>query len=226
MKGNFTAMLVHDIRSPLTVMGLVLDEVKMSGTAGERAVEQASHAMDRVQHLLKEMLEIYRSEQGETPLEFAEFHPYPWLEQIAGAHRLQSEIAGLAFQFHTPEDLPLLKGDPGKLERALANLLGNAIKYTPRGGAIRLEAAMDYGTGVDAGMRWLRISVTDTGRGIPPEHLPLIFDPFRQTQVADAEQGVGLGLAIVQRIVAAHKGRVQVSSQVGTGTCFMMQLPC
>lgn len=226
MKGNFTAMLVHDIRNPLTLIGLVLDEVGLGEGVAARPLEQARHAMDRIQTLLKEMLEIYRTEQGETPLEFTDFHAYPWLEQLAGAHRLQAEAAGLQFQFHAPGEMPELKGDPGKLERAVANLLGNAIKYTPRGGAVRLEAALDFGSGVDAGIRWLRVAVTDTGRGIPPEQLPLIFDPFRQTQVSDSEQGVGLGLAIVQRIVAAHKGRIQVSSQVGIGSCFLMQLPC
>lgn len=225
MKGNFTAMLVHDIRNPLTLIGLVLDEARLDGGTSP-TLDQAAHAMDNIQHLLKEMLEIYRSEQGETPLAFEDFHPYPWLEQIAAAHRLQAEAAGLHFQFQVPDTMPELKGDAGKLDRALTNLLGNALKYTPRGGAIRLEAALEYGSGVDAGLRWLRIAITDTGRGIPPEQLPLIFDPFRQTQAADAEQGVGLGLAIVQRIIAAHKGRIHVNSQVGVGSTFIVQLPC
>ncbi len=226
IKGNFTAMLVHDIRNPLMVVGLVVDEVRLGGSAEPRALEQAHLAMERVQSLLKEMLEVYRSEHGETPLEFSAFHSYPWLDQIAQAHRIHAEAEGLQFQFKVPDELPELRGDPVKLERAVANLLGNAIKYTPRGGAVRLEASLEYGSGVDAGLRWLRVSITDTGRGIPPEQLPLIWDPFRQTQAGDVEKGVGLGLSIVQRLVAAHKGRVHASSQVGLGSCVVLQLPC
>lgn len=226
MKGNFTAMLVHDIRNPLTVVGLVVDEMRISGSAEAKALDQAHHSMDRIQILLREMLEIYRSEHGETPLTFIEFDPIPWLENIAEAHRLQAHAVELQFQYKNPGELPPLKGDPVKLERALANLLGNAIKYTGRGGAVQLEATVEYGSGVDAGIRWLRVAVTDTGRGIPAEQLPLIWDPFRQAESGDVEKGVGLGLSIVQRLVASHKGRVQVSSQVGTGSCFVVQLPC
>jgi two-component system sensor histidine kinase/response regulator len=226
MKGNFTAMLVHDIRNPLTVVGLVVDEMRLTGSVEQAALEQANHSMDRVHTLLKDMLEIYRSERGETPLEFSEIETNSWLSQIAEAHRLQAEAKGLTFQFKPFPELPELKGDPGKLDRALANLLGNAIKYTGRGGAIKLEASLEYGDGVDAGMRWLRLGVTDTGIGIPPEQLPFIWDPFRQAEQGDVEKGVGLGLSIVQRLVAAHKGRVQVSSQIGTGSCFVILLPC
>ena len=106
------------------------------------------------------------------------------------------------------------------------NLLDNAFKFTPRGGAIRLEATQDFGSGVESGLRFLRISVIDTGRGIPPDKLPFVFDPFRQTERGDAERGFGLGLAIVQRLVAAHQGQILAQSQLGFGTSFTLHLPC
>ena len=160
------------------------------------------------------------------PFEFATFDPIPWLDQIASSHRPLANGTGLTFQVQIAPDLPDLSGDASKLERALTNLLTNAFKFTPKGGAVRMEAMVDHGAGVEAGMRWLRITVTDTGRGIPAEELPFIFDPFRQTRTADSSEGVGLGLAIVQRIVAGHRGHISVNSQVGFGTTFTLRLPC
>lgn len=85
---------------------------------------------------------------------------------------------------------------------------------------------MEFGSGVEAGLRFLRLSVIDTGRGIPAANLPFVFDPFRQTERTDAAQGLGLGLAIVQRLVAAHRGQVRAQSQVGLGSNFTILLPC
>jgi two-component system sensor histidine kinase/response regulator len=106
------------------------------------------------------------------------------------------------------------------------NLVDNAFKFTPRGGAVRVEATLEHGSGVEAGMRFLKVAVIDTGRGVPPEDLPYIFDPFRQTQRSDAGGGVGLGLAIVQRLIAAHRGQIRAQSQQGFGSSFCILLPC
>jgi signal transduction histidine kinase len=125
-------------------------------------------------------------------------------------------------------DLPdsvLLDVDSGKIERVFSNLLSNAVKFTAKGGTVRLEAAFVSGEGVEAGTRWFRVTVTDTGAGIPPEDLPYIFDPYRQTSATKGRVGVGLGLAIVKRIVAAHGGNVSVRSKVGVGSAFTVELP-
>ncbi len=225
LKTNFTAMLVHDIRSPMTVVGIALGAAKEDPDLFAVIQPQAQNAYVKVQTLLEEMLEVYRGESGEMSFESSAFPALPWLEQIVFAHRPLATSAGLDFQVQISPDLPDINGDGSKLERAFANLLTNAFKFTPRGGAVRLEAAMDHGAGVEAGLRWLRVSITDTGRGIPAEELPFIFDPFRQTRGQDAHGGVGLGLAIVQRIVAGHKGSISVNSQVGFGTTFTVRLP-
>lgn len=225
LKSNFTAMLVHDIRSPLSVVSLALDAWGGGPDLRDSVLPQAQKSLRKVEHLLEEMLEIYRTESGELPVEFGPIPPVPFLEALAEAHRLPAAAADLRFHVAIAPTLPEVLGDAGKLERALSNLLGNALKYTPRGGALSLEATVEHGAGVEAGLRWLRIAITDTGRGIPAEQLPYIFDPFRQTQVKDATGGVGLGLAIVQRIVAAHRGRIQVNSQVGFGSTFAVLLP-
>ncbi len=226
LKSNFTAMLVHDIRSPMTVVGIALGAALDDPALFAVIQPQAQGSYVKIQALLEEMLEVYRSESGQMPFEFATFAPGPWLERTVASHRLQAAAADQEFQFEVAPDLPEIHGDAAKLERVVTNLLANAIKFTPRGGAVRLEASVDHGAGVESGLRWLRITITDTGRGIPAEELPFIFDPFRQTRALDSTRGVGLGLAIVQRIVAGHKGRINVNSQVGFGTTFSLQLPC
>lgn len=226
LKANFTAMLLHDLRSPLTVVGLVVDSLREGLSPAPSMLNQATHSFEKVQHLLDEMLELHRSERGSLPLNSAPFEPTPWLAQVAEFWALRGTSEGIAFQSDIPAQLPLLTGDRHQLDRVLQNLLDNAFKFTPKGGAVRLEARLEFGSGVEAGLRYLRMSVIDTGRGIPAELLPFIFDPFRQAERTDAQQGFGLGLAIVQRLVAAHQGQIRAHSQPGFGSSFTVQLPC
>jgi two-component system sensor histidine kinase/response regulator len=225
LKANFTAMLVHDLRSPLTGVGLVLDALNEGHSIRPGTLEQALASFGRVQTLLEEMLDLHRSEHGQLPIEALPFAPVPWLEGIAEHFKVRAQDAGITLQTDWPATLPMLTGDRSKLDRVLHNLLGNAIKFTPKGGAVKLEAAMEFGSGVEAGLRFLRLCIIDTGRGIPADQLPFIFDPFRQAEPGDAQRGFGLGLAIVQRLVAAHQGQIRAQSQPGFGTNFTVLLP-
>jgi len=226
LKANFTAMLVHDIRSPLAGVGLMLDSLKAGIPLRPALLSQAEQSFGQVRHLLDEMLELHRSEHGQVPMETQPVDPGHWLKGLAAAFELRASEAGLHFQANIPEGLPEIRGDRAKLDRVMHNLLDNALKFTPRGGAVRLEATQDFGSGVESGLRFLRIGVIDTGRGIPPDKLPFVFDPFRQTERGDADRGFGLGLAIVQRLVAAHQGQIRAQSQLGFGTSFTLHLPC
>lgn len=134
LKTNFTTMLVHDIRSPLTVLGLVLERMGEGGPGQEDAMDKAGASIARIRTLLDEMLEIYRSDSGLVPMEVAEFEPSGWLKALAGPYQLRAASAGLEFQVAVPEGLPLLRGDQAKLDRAVVNLVDNAFKFTPRGG--------------------------------------------------------------------------------------------
>jgi len=226
LKTNFTAMLVHDLRSPLTVLGLVLEMMQGGGSVSAEALGRAEASCTRIKTLLDEMLEIYRSDSGQIPIEFKEVQPILWLTTLLAPYHLRATAVGLEFQLALPETLPVIRGDEVKLDRALVNLVDNAFKFTPRGGAVRVEANVEFGAGVESGLRFLRLSVIDTGRGIPPGDLPFIFDPFRQSERSDAGRGVGLGLAIVQRLVAAHNGQIRAQSQPGFGSNFSILLPC
>lgn len=225
LKANFTAMLVHDLRSPLASVGLMLDLMKEGTPLEPRIIVQAEQSFARVRDLLDEMLELHRSEQGQLPLDAHPYEPSHWLAKTAAVFADRAEAAAIQFQQSIPPELPTLQGDLGKLDRVLHNLLDNALKFTPRGGAIRLEATLEYGAGVEAGLCFLRIGVIDTGRGIPAGELPFIFDPFRQVEPRDVGRGFGLGLAIAQRLVAAHRGQIRAQSQLGFGTSFTVLLP-
>jgi signal transduction histidine kinase len=225
IKANITAMLVHDIRSPLTSVGLTLEMIRDGQTPRLGVLDQAISGFKQVQNLLEEMLELHRSEHDQIPIQAVSLDPVHWLKGIAGHFAILAQTSEITFQTSWPDQLPPITGDPGKLDRILHNLLSNAFKFTPRGGAVRIEVALEYRAGVEAGLRFLKICIIDTGRGIPAEKLPFIFDPFRQSEPEDANRGFGLGLAIVQRLVAAHHGQIRAQSQKGFGSSFTVLLP-
>ena len=117
------------------------------------------------------------------------------------------------------EELPMIKMDDERILQALRNLIGNAVKFTPEGGRVRISAR--------PGAQGLEVSVADTGPGIPKENIQTIFEKFHQVSVGHSERanGTGLGLAIVKHIITAHRGRVWVESETGSGSTFSFVLP-
>ena len=118
-----------------------------------------------------------------------------------------------------PEDLPPLQADRAKLRRVLVNLLSNALKFTPRGGRVEVSAAREGGA--------VRVSVADTGVGIPPEDLARLFDKYEQarSRATRSEKGTGLGLYITRQLVELHGGEISVRSEVGKGSTFSFTMP-
>jgi signal transduction histidine kinase len=149
----------------------------------------------------------------------------PLLQQCIENTRLGAPHP-LTFVRDLPPNLPAVAGDSRKLERVFMNLLTNAAKFTPPDGRITVTAREVVGEGVEAGLSFVEVSITDTGQGIPAAELPILFDPYRQGGQGKKHVGFGLGLAIVKRIVAAHDGNVTVKSQVGVGSTFTVTLPC
>ncbi len=225
LKKKLAAMLVHDLRSPLTSISLALDLYEVKRTLNEEQLGFMRHSLTHMITLLNDLLEIFRGEVTEMPLVLAEV-PVPALLRAVHARFLdQATQAGITLEFDVPEDLPALQAEANKVDRAISNLMGNALKYTQQGDTVSLSARVLQGVGVEEGLRFVTIQVKDSGQGIPPEELPFIFDPYRQVAHKGANLGVGLGLAIVHRIMAAHQGRVTVRSQVGVGTAFMLFFP-
>ncbi|HJW34831.1 MAG TPA: hybrid sensor histidine kinase/response regulator [Holophagaceae bacterium] len=224
-KASITAMLVHDLRSPLQAVTLSIDTVASGLSPFANMLPRINEALGRIDKLVTEMLELSRAQSAEFSLNLQPVDLEHPVEEVLRVAESQAKAARVSLLADLPESIPLVNADISKLDRALLNLIGNALKYTPPGGTVHFAIDTLEGEGVDQGLRWLRFTVTDSGPGIPPDLLPFIFDPFRQVQNTSAAQGVGLGLSIVKRIVAAHHGRIQSQSQVGVGTTFRVLLP-
>ncbi len=221
MKERFTAMLVHDLRSPLTAISCALEMAQEEGGIPGDVLQAAQGAMESVMGLIKDLLDVFRTAKDELPLELQLISASELTRKAHRAHLPDSARRGIELELTVPPALPDLRADPRFVERALGNLLGNALKFTPRGGRVLLSADVRE----ESGERWLTLSVKDSGRGIPVDKLSAVFEPFSQVLGRDAGAGVGLGLAIVQRIMTAHGGRASVQSQEGTGSTFTLQFP-
>lgn len=223
MRARLSAMLVHDLKSPLTVIGTALSgEVEQD----PELLVHARGSYDKILRLVQELLELYRAQHLGSELQKKPVDLYDLAEAALSAARHPARQRGVNLVMQHLSSLPPVMGDAEKLDRVLANLLENAIKYTPAGGSVNLLLGTERGSGVEEGVTFALVSVVDTGPGIPAEDLPYIFDPYRQRDTQKSERGsVGLGLSIVRRLVAGHGGQVRVHSRVGVGSEFRVLLP-
>lgn len=223
MRARLSAMLVHDLKSPLTVIGAALDPDV--GPDAE-VLASARVSFDKILRLVHELLEMYRSQHTGTDLERKPIDATDLVDSAVRAANLHAKQRGVTITTRQISNVQGLLGDAAKLDRVLSNLLENAIKYCGSGGAVTVTLSTESGDGVEAGLRFACLAVSDTGPGIPAEDLPFIFDPYRQRRGQQSEGGsVGLGLSIVRRLVAAHGGQVSVYSRIGVGTEFRVRLP-
>ncbi len=212
--------IAHDLRSPVTrIRGLA------EMAAGDPALpEQGMEALgsiveecDRLVHLINTMLEISEAQTG-----LGDMTPgsMPASELISGTMEMFVPLAEenqVVLETVDGADFTVF-GDLGKIQRALSNLVDNAIKYTPSGGQVRLSAALENKTA--------RITVTDTGMGISPHALPRIFERFYRADQSRSLPGNGLGLSLAMAFAKAHNGTIEIHSVPGAGTTCTLSLPC
>jgi signal transduction histidine kinase len=223
VKMELVAALAHDIKSPLgIIMGYT--ERLTDQLSADRANADKIDALDRIQenaqrivNLVTGFLEASKAEAGKLEIERRPVAVNPLLEQVA--RQLEPDIRkkSLALELKLDDRLPDLTGDCAQLERVFWNLLGNAIKFTPAGGKVTVISARQDGV--------VAVSIRDTGIGIQPEELPLLFTQFRRLNSAAKIDGTGLGLFIVKTIVEAHRGTVQAESPAGGGSNFTVRIP-
>lgn len=223
VKSEFLAMMSHELRTPLTVIlgytGLLLGDT--FGQLGEVQADSLRRIDGNAQELLDlitAVLDLSRLEAGRFPLARQETQVSAILREVQVETQHLRERMPLAFIWEVEQTLPILYTDPGKLKIVLKNLIGNAVKFTPRGSIT--VAAQRAREGVE-------ICVTDTGIGIPPEAQALIFEPFWQGEASLSPRtgGTGLGLHIVKRLLGLLGGTVAVESTVGHGTTFRVWMP-
>ncbi|MGN6564715.1 MAG: sensor histidine kinase [Thermomicrobiales bacterium] len=218
---TFVADAAHELRSPLAGIRLRLELLQTEprdDALARRYLDQIEREVDQLRRLVDDLLTLSALDDerrhARSTVDLA-----PLLYDLADDVYPLAHAAGLDLRLAVPAHLPPLAGDPAQLRIVARNLLDNAIKYSPAGGALMLSA------GATGKMVWL--VVADTGAGIPAESLPHLFERFYRVDKARARHqgGVGLGLALVRAIVQAHGGSVAVESAPGAGSAFTVRLP-
>jgi two-component system, cell cycle sensor histidine kinase and response regulator CckA len=220
-KANFYAMISHDFKSPLTVIlgfsELLLDEKFQLDAKEREVVVSIRNSSDRLMRLVDEFLSI-------SKLEARDFKLHPVLSDISqnlmdayASFEMVLKKKELTFSVEMAEDLPNILMDQRLVQRAVVNLIQNAVNHTPVGGRITLKAEKDGD--------FIVVSVSDTGLGIPKEEQGRIFEKYYRSRRTSYIKGTGLGLAIVKAVMDAHGGRVEVASEVSKGSTFSLFFP-
>jgi heavy metal sensor kinase len=212
--------IAHDLKSPITRIRGMAEVTLTTGKGIEEYENMAAGTVeecDRLLDMINTMLMITKTESGVHPLDYQQVDMPSLVRDACELMETVAEDKGLSLDCETPETLPLV-GDPRMIQRILANLLDNAIKYTPSGGSVRVSlSAIDGGEAL--------VTVQDTGMGIPPDDLPHIFERFYRCDQSRSEPGTGLGLSLARALARAHRGDITVTSALGQGSTFTLSLP-
>ena len=222
-KSEFLASMSHELRTPLNAV-IGFSDVLLGGMFGdlnERQEEYLGDILSSGRHLLEllnEILDLSKIEAGEMRLDSTVFSVPTALDYALSVVRERATRHGIDLTLDVADDVGLVESDELRFKQVVVNLVGNAVKFTPAGGSVRVRAWRDKGE--------LVVSVADTGIGIAPEDQDRIFESFQQGgRKAAKEEGTGLGLTLCRRIVELFGGRITVHSRVGEGSRFEVSIP-
>jgi two-component system phosphate regulon sensor histidine kinase PhoR len=220
IRREFVANVSHELRTPLASIRAVVETLEAGAIddppAAAEFLQRIVGEIERLTSLVNDLLELGKAQSGRLSLRLEPLAPIDLIS--GGAERLRPQVdrAGLHLVIDVPPNLPLVLADRARIEQVLINLIHNAIKFTPSG-SITVTAKTDEHV--------LRVSVADTGIGIPESDLPRVFERFYKTDRARRSEGTGLGLAIAKHVIQAHGGAISVTSRQGVGTVFDFTLP-
>jgi len=221
VRRDFVSNISHELRTPLASLKALVDTLRDGALedppAAERFLTRIEVEVDALYQMVQELLELSRIESGQVPSRFVPASLAELITSPAERLRPQAERAGLTLAVNLPEDTPLVLADTERIHQVVTNLVHNAIKFTPSGGAVTVYA--------EAGEGEVVVAVKDTGVGISPHMLSRIFERFYKADRARSGGGTGLGLAIAKHIVQAHNGRIWAESVEGAGSTFYFTLP-
>lgn len=223
-KDEFVAVVSHELRSPLNAMlgwaRVLQSQQPLDPATLSKAIDAINRNIGLQRQLIDDLLDTARIVSGKLKLEVEPLNLVTVIEEALDVVRPAAEAKGVELYAAIAASEEQVTGDPARLQQVIWNLLSNAVKFTPKGGRVelRLERADPY----------VRITVSDTGRGIAPELLPYLFDRFRQADSSSTRRhgGLGIGLALVKHLVELHGGEVRAESPgEGQGATFTVDLP-
>ncbi len=220
LRRNMVTDVAHELRAPLTNIRGYLAAAKDGLVEPDAALVDNLYEEARLlNRLVNDLQELALAEAGQLHLELCPLQLGEVVLATVEAFEPRAEARSISLQADVPPDLPLVTADPHRVGEVLHNLINNALDFTPREGQVVVS--------VRPNGEWVNVQVHDSGPGIPPEHLPFIFERFYRVDPsrARATGGAGLGLAIVKQLVQAHGGRVWAESEPGAGATFGFSLP-
>ncbi|MCU0453568.1 MAG: hybrid sensor histidine kinase/response regulator [Bacteroidetes bacterium] len=233
-RAKFMAMLVHDLRSPLggikSVFELLIDLSKEGRTFGPeiiQIVESALSSSTSLLDLVNDLLDLSKYQAGQVQLDRATVDISSVIELSVSGFAVPFQNKNVSLEKEYGAGLPLVSMDPRKVSQVVTNLVSNALKFTPKGGIVKVRSSSIILKKGSVSEPAVAVEVSDNGIGMPQEEIPLLFTHYRQVSSAKKvkEKGTGLGLAICKLIVEAHGGSIEASSVQGKGTTFLFKLP-
>jgi PAS domain S-box-containing protein len=219
-RDQMLGVVAHDLRNPLNTMLMAAELLADSAppeSPTRRHATIVQRAGERMNRLVQDLLDVKRMESGQLAIEPRRIAAQSLVAEAVEMLRSLATSSSIELVLEdAPEELPPVSADPHRMQQVLSNLIGNAVKFTPRGGRIAVQCSRDEDD--------VRFEVRDTGPGIPAEDLPHVFGQFWQASRGD-RRGIGLGLAIAKGIVEAHGGKIWVESTPGEGSAFFFTLP-
>ncbi|MDP9036070.1 MAG: ATP-binding protein [Myxococcota bacterium] len=223
LRRDFVANASHELRTPIAAVRSSTETLRSGAlddpSAAVRFVDIIERNAQRLQSLVEDMLELSKLESNEFKLKRERVELGGVVPIVLALFRERAEKKGVHLSADLPRASACVEGDPRAVEHVLSNLVDNAIKYCPRGTRVVVSASADD--------ERLHLVVSDSGPGIPAEHLPRVFERFYRVDAGRSRElgGTGLGLSIVKHMVEAMRGRVTVDSEVGRGSTFTVSLP-
>jgi len=237
-KSAFLANMSHELRTPLNAI-IGFSDLMYAGMAGDLSEQQQGYTkciLDSGHHLLtliNDILDMSRVEADAMPLEISEVDPASIIEAVLMMQRERAKLHRIELTSKISEDIGVMQADERKIKQVLLNLVGNAIKFTPDGGSVRVAVRRARGKAshptpnTSPDTDFIEFSVTDTGIGISQADMPRLFQPFQQLEetMTKSHEGTGLGLSLSKRLVEMHGGHIDVLSEPGKGSTFIVFIP-
>jgi signal transduction histidine kinase len=219
LKSNFVANISHELRTPMTHLKgylelLITQDLGALNASQVQAMQIMQRSSERLERLIEDLIQFSMAERDEVSLRVRNFNLGTLCLNLVNRLQPKAKAAQVTVHFQTQPDIPTVSADEEKISWVILQLMDNAIKFTPAGGSVHLSLEQDS--------KFVRVSVRDTGIGIPPDRIEEIFQPFHQLDSSSTRRyaGTGLGLALVKKIIESHGSVIHVTSQVDQGSVF------